>query len=242
MNMRNPLCDRENVLSSDVADAIEALVQGYPDLPLPLDKAIVIAQLIRLSHTQEDGTVAPISRMVERALTQSFTSRLTDTTVFSAGYQHYEKRSELPVVPVTDFFFKVILDGSDPTVAECLDAMSDYEIRQSLPKRRSAIRIDEDGDFVRSDDTGDVMHSGSIAGIIVFPANNRSALLRSWLERRANVATGQMSSVVAVLGHARPESSAVEHLREHVETVKPSMRKALPQSKVKRPPPSGGAA
>ena len=230
--IRKPLRERELLLSSDVADAIERLVNhSGMALPLPINKEKVIHELIQLVHLQSNGAIAPIGKMVRRALAQGFANQLTNSSVFAAGYQHYEKRAQLPVIPVTEFFFKVVFTNGDD-VAMDLEAMSDYEIRQSLPKRRSPIRSDvaAGGELLRDDD-GDVLHSGSIAGVIVFPPHNRSRLLRTWLERRANVASGQMTAVVDNLGHARPDATAVEHLREHVQTVRPSLRRALPQPK-----------
>ena len=151
MNTRNPLIEREAVLSSDVADAIERLVERRnTELPLPIDKAAVIVELIQLAHIEADGTLLPISKIVRRALAHDFTNRLTNSSLFSAGYQHYEKRSALPVVPVTEFFFKVVWsNGEDPSFAARLDAMPDFEIGQSLPKREKS-----DPGLVRSDCAG----------------------------------------------------------------------------------------
>src|SRR5262245_58967221 len=106
--------------------------------------------------------------------------------------------------------------------------MSDFEIIQSLPKRPTAMRGREDGDYVRDDD-GQLLRSGSIAGVVVFPPETSFALLRAWLERRGKVATGSVASIVSSLEHARPNSERVSNLRAQAAAVGKGITKALPR-------------
>jgi hypothetical protein len=229
--MRHPLRERELPLSCDVALAISSLVGDRNNLPIAINRAQIIDKLIEMAHEEDDGTIGHISRIARRAMTDSFYNRLTNTAVFQAGYKQYEKNAENPVVPITDFFFKNVFANGD--VVDCLDAMSDFEIRQSLPKRMSPM-LQSDGNDVIRDDRGDVIRSGEIAGIVILPPNSRVNLLAVWLKRRANSTIGQLKSTVTSIKHAKPEAPAVEKLEEMVNPVPRVMHQALPKPRRER--------
>jgi hypothetical protein len=78
------------------------------------------------------------------------------------------------------------------------------------------------------DDNGEIATYGELAGLIVFPPNSRAALLRRWLERRKNVAVGQVEAAVGSIEHARPGAIPVEHLKEKINSLGATAAKALP--------------
>ena len=230
--VRKHLRDREHPLSSDVAEAIFRLAGNEErSLPIAITKLEIVARLIDIAHEGEEGEPdrQPIPA-AKRAMTNDWFNRLSNTAVFQSGYKHYEARQEygnFPVVPVTDYFFKVVYAEGD--VVEVLEGMSDHEIMHSLPKRRGRVPVEgEDGEYLR-DDSGAFAQFGELAGIIVFPRNSTALLLRAWLARRGNVAAGQIQGAVASIEHARPNTVAVEHLKEKVDGLKPTITKALPR-------------
>ena len=226
---RRPLRERESILSSDVSDALEQLVaQNGGALPVAFDKNDVVEKLIEIANTGDDGIVNEPLPIARRALQEQFRNRLSNTAVFQAGYKRYEGNSELPVVPVTEFFFKHVYEGGD--TADCLDGMSDHEITQSLPKRASFARVKdkETGllEYVRNE-SGEMLTYGELAGVIIFPQGMVSNLLRAWLDRRAKAAAGLFNNTVERLEHARPGGVAVENLKAH--KLESAMRQALPR-------------
>jgi hypothetical protein len=229
-----PLRERENVLASDVADAIEMLIArdllSGLGLPTAIKRSDVVDMLIEIAHTDDDGTVVQIFPMHRRALGDVYHNRLTNTGVFQAGYKRYERRSSNPVCPVTDFFFKVVF--ANGVVADCLDAMSDHEIKQSLPKRTSIAR-EEDGTTLITDGDGTVVQAGEVAGVVVFPPNMQARLLAYWLERRTKGTVGSMQKTTLAIEHARPGTAAIEHLKESTRGVPSAMRQALPKPRTR---------
>jgi hypothetical protein len=230
--VHRPLRVRDKPLTSDVADAIKLLVEQDErlgqGLPRAFDIADVVAMLIEIAHTDDDGHVGPILPIVRRSMIETFGNRLQNSSVFQAGYKQFEKRSALPVVPVTEFFFKN--EFGDRALATVLDAMSDFEITQSLPKRTHKMRSAENGDFMRDED-GDILESGSIAGIVVFPPNSAFSLLHAWLMRRARAADGTLRSAISSMEHARPDTDSVETLKSTARTLASAMTRALPTPK-----------
>jgi hypothetical protein len=232
MSEHRSLRFREQVMSFDVADAIERIMREM-ELPQALRREDVVRVLIDMAHLNEDDTVGEITPMARRAFSDQFTNRLTNTGVFQAGYKRYEKRTTNPVVPVTDFFFRIVYSNSGDDVTDCLENMSDHEIRYSLPKRPNVVRAD-DGVTAVLDAQGDEVIAGDVAGIVIFPPNMQAKLLRAWLQRRANVASGQLTTTVDAISHARPETVAVEELKEATTPVAGAMRRALPRPKKDR--------
>jgi hypothetical protein len=229
----SPLRDRERPLSSDVADALQQLIWQTDDrlrepLPRAFGIADIVSTLVEIAHAEDDGTIGYIAPIVRRSLTDMFTNRLINSSVFQAGYKQFEKRTGLPIVPITDFFFKNEMGAK--SVADMLETLSEYEIKQSLPKRPHAMR-DRDSREIMRDDDGDTIDSGSIAGIVVFPQNAHHNLLRSWLMRRANAANGQLRSAVSALEHARPDTQSVAALKDAADSIKPALSRALPRPK-----------
>jgi len=229
--IHRPLGERDQPLSSDVADALEQLVGPSVTLPRAFSRKQVVDELIEIAQIGKDGIYIHFPAGIRRAVFDLYDNRLTNSSVFLAGYKHYEKRTKHPVVPVTDFFFKnVYVDG---TVKDVLDQMSEFEIGESLPKPPGRMRRnDQSRDFER-DDEGGYLENGKVAGVVILPPNGRYDLLRIWLERRANMAVGQLTATVNALDNARPNTPAVQHLRATVAPVQSDMRKALPTPKRK---------
>jgi hypothetical protein len=221
---RKTLFHRSKLMGLDVSDAITMIITSdRSGLPLGITKSAVATQLITIANTDDNGVPVPMSKSSEKFAYENFLSSLLSSRVFQAGYEIYERQSRNPVVPVTDYFFNHVYAEE---ARECLEAMSDIEIMQSLPRRTSPDR-DENDDVIKSE-AGDWYMSGKVAGVVVFPANSHSTLLRTWLERRAAVANGQMEATAKSLENARPGSAAVGTLRERMAGIKPAMNKALP--------------
>jgi hypothetical protein len=235
MPSRSPLKYREQIIAPDVADALELLVSSDPagpDLPKAYRRINVVDKLIQIAHTEDDGTIAEITPIARRSLGDVFFNRLSNTGVFQAGYKRYEKRSENPVVPVTEFFFRIVFGNGD--VSDSLDAMSDHEIKLSMPKRPHTAR-EEDGITPILDTEGEEVVAGDVAGVVIFPPGTQAKLLRAWLERRAHVTTGLMTTTIDAIEHARPDTKSVADLRETARPIAGAMHRALPRRK----PPSG---
>lgn len=229
-----PLRERLKILSVDVAEAIDNIVgpEDERSLPVAIDKAAIVEELIKIAHRAEDGTILKISAIARSTMSEAFNNKMTNSAVFQAGYKRYEEDAALPIVPVTDFFFRIVFsNGSAEQVAECLAGMTDIEIMQSLPKTKSRGRKEVDGvvEWIRDSDTGEVLMFGELAGIIVFPANSHSEILRAWLVRRSNNASGQLQKTVSKIEYARPAAEAVKNLKEQAGMIRPSMTKALPR-------------
>lgn len=225
MNERRPLRERENIMACDVCDAISELVGRELAAPKALDKASIAEQLILLAHRQEDGTTAEVVPIVRRMMLSQFLQQLSESSVFRAGYKQFATEAEFPVVPVTMFFFERIYTED---VRDCLDAMDGHEIRQSLPKRETRMRDPGSRAIIRDEDD-EVIMSGSVAGIIIFPQGADSPLLTYWLHRRSRSAIGAIHSTVTAIEHARPDEEAVARLGEYARGFKPTIRKALPR-------------
>lgn len=225
--VRKHLRDRDWPLSSDVAEAIHRFVGVGSALPIALTKMDIVEKLIDIAHEDEDGVQQQPIRSARKAMRDGWFNRLSNTAVFQSGYKHYEGRDEygnFPVVPVTDYFFKVVY--GEGAVIDVLDGMTEHEVMHSLPKRRG--RVPDGEDFLR-DENGSVVQYGELAGIVVFPSNSAALLLCGWLQRRGNVALGQIESAAALLSHARPDSTAVDCLSEKVKGLRSNVTKALPR-------------
>ena len=230
---RHPLCDRERPFASDVADAIEQLLRRMgdgdagPTLPVVLSRPDIVGKLIEnASISIEDGEerYKRPSKLVRAALEERLTNCLSNSSVFQAGYKRYEARSGYPIVPVTSFFLK----SFDNSVREYLDLMHDFEVRMSLPRRAKRMR-GEDNTVLRDERGNDVVESGEIAGIVVFPANSKAKLLCAWQARIANMANGSLKNAVAMIERARPDAQSVENLKELVRPLAGGLSRALPR-------------
>jgi len=101
---RRPLRDRDQPLSSDVAEAIYRLVGNGNDLPIALTKINIVEKLIDIAHEAKNGEQLVPIRAAKRAMQDGWYNRLSNTAVFQSGYKHYEGLDEyghFPVVPVT---------------------------------------------------------------------------------------------------------------------------------------------
>lgn len=231
---RRPLRERENVLACDVTDAIRNIVG--PDertLPIAISKADIVAELIKIAHTAEDGLVEKPRPLAWNSMATAIKNRLTNKSTFYDGYKGFEAESKLPVCPVTDFFFVEVYANGD--TAACLDAMNDNEITQSLPKKASRVPIyNEQGKvagYMRDPATQEEVQYGELSGIVVFPPGSTAQLLRRWLERRSSVSIGCLSRTVDAITHARPNTAATVTMRERAQAVPGVVRKALPRPK-----------
>jgi hypothetical protein len=231
--IRRPLRDREHPLSDDVADAINRLAGIDPaTLPVAMNKADVVDQLIVIAHEDGDGTIAMPRPAAKKAMQSAWMNRLSNSAVFQSGYKHFESLAEygnFPVVPVTDYFFTVVLGEKNGDLVAVLDGMSDFEVQNSLPKRRTRVRIEgKEDEFVRDADDN-IAQFGELAGVIVFPPDSKAKLMIRWLERQTNVAMGSMNHVTDALGHARPKAVAIDTLRTAVTGIHPVISRALPR-------------
>jgi hypothetical protein len=227
--VRRPLRKRKHPLSSDVAEAIFRIVGTGRDLPIAISKMDLVEKLIDIAHEAEDGTQLQPVTGARQAMLDSWYNRLSNTAVFQSGYKHYEGRDEygnFPLVPVTDYFFKVIYGNGDVTAV--LDAMTMHEVKNSLPKRRG--RVPDGEDYVR-DEENNIVNFGELAGIVVFPRNSRALLLRSWLERRISTAVGQIEKTTAAIEHVRPGTAAVGVMKEQFGGLRSAAHRALPRPK-----------
>jgi hypothetical protein len=226
---RNPLSKRAKPLSVDVADAIERIVaQSDATLPVPISRDEIVNMLIYIAQTDDDGVHIAPTAPAAVAMAREFNNILTNTVTFQAGYKRYEERAARPVVPVVDYFFRVQGGSSDS-----VEDMSQFDITQSLPKRRGRVPVDNNGvkEWLRDEETNEIVTMGELSGIVVFPVGSRSTLLRAWLARRANVSLGSMTGTVASIEHARPDSRAVETLKGAGEAMRPVLTRALPKPK-----------
>jgi hypothetical protein len=224
---RRPLCERENPLSSDVADAIEELVREGGDLPVAMNREHIADKLLDMASIDDAGARFHVPRIFQDAARRQLIDKLYNSALLQAGYRHYEKRSENPVVPITEFFFKNIY-GEGDDLTECLHALDAFSIRMSLPKRSSHQR-NNDGEVIYGADNQPLLEKGEVYGIVVFPPNSSFDLLRAWLERRGNVAVGQLTSTTQSIRHARPESPRVTELEETTHSAKSKIGRALPR-------------
>ena len=224
---RRPLRMRKHPIAPDISDAITQIVDRLDnDLPIAITKTMVIEELIAIVHTDDAGNTFDPSPITYDALFERFKNRLTNSASFQTGYKHYENVSANPVIPVTDYFFaNVFADGS---VADALDAMSDFEVLQSLPKRKGRV-ADEDADDFMRDENGELLLFGELAGIVVCPPGIQIKLQTAWMKRRANMFVGSGKSVTASIGKARPGVEAVQELQAKVSDVEETVIRALPK-------------
>lgn len=197
---RTPLRNREQPISSDVADALfQLLRRDQPEglLPVAYSKSEVVERLIVIANTLPDGNVTTLARAHYRALYDLYANRLTNSIVFQSGYKRYEAAAEKAVVPVTEFFFHHVLTND---VVSSLSEMTEFDIVHSLPKRTSTPVKQEEGIPPMV-----YVQSGEIAGVIIFPKGFKSDLLRYWLERRVRNSLGGVKGATTAVVHASIE-------------------------------------
>jgi hypothetical protein len=163
----------------------------------------------------------------------AWTNRLSNSAVFQSGYKHFESLEEygnFPVVPVTDYFFTVILGERNGDLTVVLDSLSDFEIKNSLPKRRGRVTIEGKEDEFLRDSDDNIAQYGELAGVIVLPPDSKTKLMIRWLERQTNIAMGSINHATNALEHARPNAAAVGTLKTAVSGMRPVLSRALPKS------------
>ena len=104
---RQPFRNRESIMACDVCEAIRQLVKPPLAMPRALDRDSIADQLVILAHQQADGTTDVIKPIVRRTLLNAFIEQL-EGGVFRFGYKTFEEDERMPVVPVTDYFFRRI--------------------------------------------------------------------------------------------------------------------------------------
>jgi len=233
--IRKAFFHREVPMGEDVADAIENIIaRDRFSLPMAIMKETVAFELMKLANTDDDGNVIKMSAHSKRYAQIDLRNTLQTSSVFQTGYEKYEQRSGNSVVPVTDFLFRYVY--TDDT-RDSLDAMTETEITQSLPKRPSyprnaageAEKHPIPGYAYRTDDDGNpILKCGEVAGIVVYPPKAiQSRLLAAWLGRRANVALGQLDHFTESVSLVRP--AAKEILAENSKVMRKSLLKSLPK-------------
>lgn len=130
--------DREKVFAFDVAEAIETCIDlidsGFPKA-VHID--MIASQLADMKFIDGDGQMAHVPADVKKSVKAKYLSLLDssiDTVLLSYGYELYAEKHKKLVVPVADTFFGV-LNGAD--VLDCLDALTEKETFQSLPRRNN---------------------------------------------------------------------------------------------------------
>jgi hypothetical protein len=219
------LRDSENPGSWHIREAFGLLVTPHLESddgwPLAFSIDDIVEKLVEMAHTDEEGIVSRPAPIVRRTMKADFTNQLTNRSIFQIGYREYELKSSLPFIPVTKFFF------ANPV--QINEEIDEYVVKQSLPKKPHMAKRDSDGDYL-TDDSGAIVISGEVAGVIVFQPNcPPNAILRAWALRRAKSASGSMASTVRLLDHARPGIAAVKDLEQQVKNLRPAITKALPR-------------
>jgi hypothetical protein len=219
---------REVPRGEDVAAAIRTIVAvAGGQLPLAISKLHVLAELMVMSATKEDGEVIEQSASAKKFVEMNYWNTLTESSIFQSGYERYEDDSGNPVVPVTEYFFRYI--HTDDTRA-CLDTMRQFEIQQSLPKRPS-VPLDANQQVIHTENEGSRAPAGKvgkIAGVVIYkPRDADARLLFAWLDRKRNVAIGQVNSVIDNLGHTHGER-AVLALRSSSRRFQAGTERVLP--------------
>lgn len=227
MDARSPLYHRTRPMGCDVSDAVAAIIgRDGKGLPLAITREQIAKELVRIANTDDDGEVVPLSESTKKLVEENFLNTLRTSGVLQSGYELYSRETKNSVVPVTDYFFNYVYDDNTRDV---LDAMSENDITQSLPKRPSLPR-DAQGRIIGSDDGVGVIPSGRIAGIVVYPNGEKGPLVIAWLRRLASVTSGQAASTVRKIENARPDANvAVDHLKEITGDFNKNMRLALPK-------------
>lgn len=212
------LRDRLNARGDDVAQAIEnILTAGMVPLPVAIVKTAVVEELIQMASTDAQGVYISPPLAVHSALYDKYTARLVSesedcdygTSVFQSGYTRYEKGSRNPVVPVSKFFFSDIWGNGD--TADVLDAMTDEDIRHSIPGRSRRVPItnpDGTAGYLRDADGHIALVSYPTVGIVIFPPVSEGdampALLAAWQRWGNSVTVGQIEAQTGRLGFAQP--------------------------------------
>jgi hypothetical protein len=220
---RQSLYYRHKVFATDIADAINAIVsRAGKDAPTALTKDQVASELIRLANTDDDGVMMKLSTTSEELTRNRFHAVLNETAIFQLGYIFYsddDKFGRRPVTPITKFFFEHVYDQY---ALDCLGAMTDVEIRQSLPKRPS-VPVDGDGSPLCADD-----FSGCVVGILVDPQGQGSYLHHAWLERQASIALGSLKKLSQRIERMEPNNDRIEDLNSAGAVLRRHVQLALP--------------
>jgi hypothetical protein len=58
-------------------------------------------------------------------------------------------------------------------------------------------------------------------------------MLRAWLERQARIADGSGEHMADRIGYARPDSAALETIKENVGQFTPAVHRALPKPRTR---------
>lgn len=242
-NIRKILYHRTWPMVLDISDAITNLVaRDGEGIPLALTIEQIAEELVRLSTIDDAGDITPLPTSAYIAVLDKFTNYLMTSTAFKGGYKHYENVSDTQVVPVTAFFFKSVYTDE---ARSCLDAMTSYEIKKSLPGRPSLL-TNADKTLVDEDDDDVTNRSGRTVGIAVFPKNAKvmvgpgaycPPLVKVWLKRSALILDGSADAFVKRAVRADTVSSPIERLRISTARTRQDILDAIPED-----PPTGDPA
>src|ERR1035437_1862340 len=128
-----PLSQCERLSSYHVAEAIARIIaRDKSGLPLAIKRGDqVVAELVTMAGTDEDGMSLYMPKPAIKALTVDFANRLATGSLFQAGYKRVEQDEEWCIVPVTEYFFLHVYNDA---ARDCLDAMTDFDLAHSIPK------------------------------------------------------------------------------------------------------------
>lgn len=213
---RMSLYYREKLLGSDIKEGFERLVaEDGSNLPLAVSKKEIVNQLMIMSAIDRDGLHHPRNVRDQKTGAERFATDMQTTSVFMAGAELYETATKRPMIPVSDYFFNHVYGNGDTRA--CLDAMSETEIANSLPRRTALpqmfdveknkkvpqvlARRPSDGEQVLT------TPSGRIAGVVIFPPGEvgTTGLVAAWAARRESLTHGTMDRFVDFVEHVLGE-------------------------------------
>jgi hypothetical protein len=220
---------REKLLGFDVREALERIVtKDGKTLPLAITKGEVVDQLMIMSSVDKDGHHHPRNARDQKSGAERFATDLQTTSVFMAGVELYAEATKRPAIPTADYFFNHVYCNGDTRA--CLNAMSETEIANSLPRRTAlpqALGPDNkkvpvhqapraDGQLIQT------VASGRIAGVVIFSAGEaETGLVAAWYARRANVTYGSIDKLVDLVERIVGEDDErIANLRRHGEAFK----------------------
>ena len=178
---------------------------------------------MKLANTNDEGQVVPLSTTSQVLSRENFTNVLETSSVFQSGYEKYEQLTHHSVVPVTGYFFRYVYSDEERD----LDALTETDLVQSLPKRNSYAR-DKDGKEIHHAGEPRAKY-GQVAGIVIFPTGSAgNCLIRAWQERKAAGVIGSVEKLAEALSHSHLGAN-IEGLTQAADLLRRHVQQALPK-------------